>query len=100
MHSSGNGRFVIGQEQDDLGSSFNVIESLVGEVTFLNVWDHVLLIHDILAMHTFCDDYTETVISWSEFRFNMIGSVQMTNSSFCDRKYHHRCKLRCNIHIK
>lgn len=57
-----------------------------GEITLVQVWDYVLLSHEIQAMHTFCEDFTGTVLSWPDFRFNAVGDVTIANSSFCFRK--------------
>lgn len=80
---AGGGRFIIGQEQDDLSASFNDIESFVGDITFVQVWNHVILGSDILAMFTFCDEFTGNVIAWPEFRFSLSGIVSILNSTFC-----------------
>ncbi|KAJ8376171.1 hypothetical protein SKAU_G00067510 [Synaphobranchus kaupii] len=48
------GRFIIGQEQDTFGGSFRSEESFSGNITWLNIWDRVLNISEILALQNEC----------------------------------------------
>lgn len=80
----GGGRLIIGQEQDDLSTTFNPSESYNGRITLVQVWDRVLLAHEILAMHTFCEEHVGNLVSWPELRFSLSGDVNVENSSFCN----------------
>ena len=88
----GGGRFLIGQEQDNTSTSFNDIESFVGEITLLQIWNHVISDSEVRAMYTFCEDISSraeagSLIFWPEFRFSLTGTIVVLNSSFCSGKY-------------
>ena len=88
----GGGRFLIGQEQDNTSTSFNDIESFVGEITLLQIWNHVISDSEVRAMYTFCEDMSSraeagSLVLWPEFRFSLTGAVVVLNSSFCSGKY-------------
>lgn len=38
----GGGALVLGQDQDQRGEGFNPVESFVGSISQLNIWDRVL----------------------------------------------------------
>lgn len=38
----GGGALVLGQDQDQRGEGFNPVESFVGSLSQLNIWDYVL----------------------------------------------------------
>lgn len=42
MCSVGGGALVLGQDQDQRGEGFNPVESFVGSISQLNIWDRVL----------------------------------------------------------
>ena len=88
----GGGRFLIGQEQDNTSTSFNDIESFVGEITLLQIWNHVIGDSEVRAMYTFCEDVSSraeagSLVLWPEFRFSLTGTGVVLNSSFCSGKY-------------
>lgn len=42
MYRAGGGALVLGQDQDQRGAGFNPVESFVGSISQLNIWDRVL----------------------------------------------------------
>ena len=38
----GGGALVLGQEQDSVGGSFQSFQSFIGEMTGVNIWNHVI----------------------------------------------------------
>lgn len=42
MFVVGGGALVLGQDQDQRGEGFNPVESFVGSISQLNIWDRVL----------------------------------------------------------
>lgn len=42
MCPTGGGALVLGQDQDQRGEGFNPVESFVGSISQLNIWDRVL----------------------------------------------------------
>lgn len=42
IHQTGGGALVLGQDQDQRGDGFNPVESFVGTVSQLNIWNYVL----------------------------------------------------------
>lgn len=58
LHSSGyiggGGIFIVGQKQDEFGSSFKSDEAFCGSITQLHVWDQVLDAREIQSMEKEC----------------------------------------------
>jgi CUB/sushi domain-containing protein len=76
----GEGQFILG---DNSPSLRRLATYLTGEITLVEVWDYVLSSHEIQAMHAFCEDFRGTLLSWPDFRYNLIGNLTVINSSFC-----------------
>ena len=45
---------VLGQEQDSVGGSFYANQSFMGEMTDVNIWDHVIKDQEIMRMSKSC----------------------------------------------
>lgn len=56
----GGGALVLGQDQDQRGEGFNPVESFVGSISQLNIWDRVLtpqqvhVVTDCLMLKIYC----------------------------------------------
>lgn len=72
---SSGGTTVIGQDQDDVGDSFEAGQSFVGDVTEVNVWSTVLSESDIAAQYANCHITQGSVTWWSQFRDGVRGGV-------------------------
>lgn len=57
-----------------------------GDMTLVQFWDYVLLADEIRAIHTFCEDFAGTLLSWTDFRSNIRGNLSVSNSTFCSGK--------------
>ncbi|XP_064199793.1 sushi, von Willebrand factor type A, EGF and pentraxin domain-containing protein 1 isoform X1 [Anguilla rostrata] len=82
----GGGALVLGQDQDQRGEGFNPVESFVGSISQLNIWDRVLTAQQIKSLATSCpkDISRGNVLAWSDFLTGVIGRVKTTASSiFC-----------------
>ncbi|XP_018585768.2 sushi, von Willebrand factor type A, EGF and pentraxin domain-containing protein 1 isoform X1 [Scleropages formosus] len=82
----GGGALVLGQDQDQKGEGFNPVESFVGSISQLNIWDHVLGTHQIKALATSCpvDFRRGNVFAWPDFLNGVVGRVKTTPKSiFC-----------------
>ena len=48
------GKLIIGQDQDRVGGGFSTEDSFKGEMTGINIWDHVLSAADISKLAESC----------------------------------------------
>ena len=80
---SGGGAVVLGQEQDSVGGGFDSRQSFIGEISGVNVWDHVISSDDISRMSKACTAEEGNVITWSDFRSGIRGNVQVIEPSSC-----------------
>jgi len=77
----GGGALVLGQEQDKVGGSFASHQSFVGEMTGVNIWDHVIEEEGIKNMSKSCLEGKGNVFQWRDFRTHLKGSVEKIQSS-------------------
>lgn len=81
LNSSGSidpdGLFIIGQDQDAFGDSFQENESFSGSITELHIWDRVLHSSEISLMETTCSPFSSgLVLKWSEAGFALESSLR------------------------
>lgn len=86
--SSGNfiesgGSLVLGQEQDDLGSSFSESESFIGKIAYLDIWDYSIRAQDVYDYFSTCEPYQGNLIPWTDFKSKIKGEVKVLSSPFC-----------------
>ncbi|KAG2466627.1 SVEP1 protein, partial [Polypterus senegalus] len=82
----GGGSLVLGQDQDLKGEGFNPVESFVGSISQMNVWDYALLPEQIKALASSCpkDLHRGNLFAWSDFLKGTLGRVKVvTDSIFC-----------------
>uniref|UniRef100_A0A671UN51 Sushi, von Willebrand factor type A, EGF and pentraxin domain-containing protein 1 n=1 Tax=Sparus aurata TaxID=8175 RepID=A0A671UN51_SPAAU len=84
----GGGALVLGQDQDQRGEGFNPVESFVGSISQLNIWDRVLTPQQIKVLASSCPDSHVThrgnVLAWPDFLTGVVGRVKVNlNSIFC-----------------
>ena len=85
---TGDGVLILGQEQDELGGSFNTEESFIGDVSQMNIFDKVLSANDIYNLAYSCDYVKGNVAAWGDFREQLFGEYHVTDRSYaCDCKY-------------
>ncbi|XP_078367068.1 neuronal pentraxin-2-like isoform X2 [Oculina patagonica] len=77
----GGGALVLGQEQDSVGGSFEASQSFIGEITGVNIWDHVKNNREITRMSKSCLIGVGNVFQWSDFKAHLKGSVKITKPS-------------------
>ena len=77
----GGGVLVLGQDQDSVGGSFEAAESFVGEMTGVNIWDHVITDQEIARMSRSCLTGVGNVFQWRDFKAHLKGSVQIIKPS-------------------
>ena len=75
------GSLVLGQEQDSQGGSFDATQSFIGEMTGVNIWDHVIRNQEIARMSKSCLTGVGNVYQWSDFKAHLKGSVQIIKPS-------------------
>ena len=75
------GALVLGQEQDSQGGSFETSQSFIGEMTGVNIWDHVITDQEIMRMSKSCLTGVGNVFQWRDFKAHLKGSVQIIKTS-------------------
>ena len=75
------GALVLGQEQDSQGGSFQASQSFIGEMTGVNIWDHVITDQEIMRMSKSCLTGVGNVFQWRDFKAHLKGSVQIIKPS-------------------
>ncbi|XP_039996882.1 sushi, von Willebrand factor type A, EGF and pentraxin domain-containing protein 1 isoform X2 [Xiphias gladius] len=84
----GGGALVLGQDQDQRGEGFNPVESFVGSISQLNIWDRVLTQQQIKVLASSCPashvTHRGNVLAWPDFLSGVVGRVKVNfNSIFC-----------------
>lgn len=84
----GGGALVLGQDQDQRGEGFNPVESFVGSMSQLNIWDRVLTPQQIKVLASSCPashvTHRGNVLAWPDFLNGVVGRVKVNLSSiFC-----------------
>ncbi|XP_017288668.1 sushi, von Willebrand factor type A, EGF and pentraxin domain-containing protein 1 isoform X3 [Kryptolebias marmoratus] len=84
----GGGALVLGQDQDQKGEGFNPVESFVGSISQLNIWDRVLTPQQIRVLASSCPashvTHRGNVLAWPDFLNGVVGRVKVNlNSIFC-----------------
>ncbi|XP_078094562.1 C-reactive protein-like [Mustelus asterias] len=79
----GGGAIILGQEQDSVGGGFDHRQSFVGEITDVNMWDHVLPACKIKAASQGYYSAEGNIIDWAKIQFTMKGRVNIENNNDC-----------------
>uniref|UniRef100_A0A8C1SBI8 Sushi, von Willebrand factor type A, EGF and pentraxin domain-containing protein 1 n=1 Tax=Cyprinus carpio TaxID=7962 RepID=A0A8C1SBI8_CYPCA len=82
----GGGALVLGQDQDQRGDGFNPVESFVGTLSQLNIWNYVLTPQQIKSLASSCprDLQKGNVFTWPDFLGGVTGRVKTSSKSiFC-----------------
>ena len=82
-----NGSLVLGQEQDS-GGTFDVNQCFIGEMTGVNIWDHVLKDQEIARMSKSCLTGVGNVFQWRKFKAHIVGSVRIIKPSCWSKNIH------------
>ena len=77
----GGGVLILGQDQDSVGGGFQTSDSFIGEMTGVNIWDHVITDQEITRMSKSCLTGVGNVFQWSDFKAHLEGSVQIIKPS-------------------
>ena len=77
------GSLTLAREQDTLGGGFDVSQSLIGMLTNVNVWDHVLSPAEIERMSKSCLSGEGNVYKWSDFIHGLKGETRVVIPSPC-----------------
>ena len=75
------GALVLGQDQDSVGGSFQASQSFIGEMTGVNIWDHVIKEQEIKRMSKSCLAGVGNVFQWRDFKPHLKGSVKIIKPS-------------------
>ena len=83
-----NGSLVLGQDQDSKGGKFEAHQSFIGEMTGVNIWDHVIKDQEIARMSKSCLTGVGNVFQWREFKAHIKGSVKIIEPSCWSENIH------------
>ena len=75
------GALVLGQEQDSVGGRFDARQSFIGELTDVNIWDHVIIEQEIKRMSKSCLTGVGNLFQWPDFKAHIKGSVKILEPS-------------------
>ncbi|XP_068680406.1 C-reactive protein-like [Montipora foliosa] len=77
------GALVLGQEQDSFEGSFDAKQCFIGEMTGVNIWDHVKDEKEIQWMSKSCSIGLGNVFRWAHFKSHLRGSLKVTPLPTC-----------------
>ena len=77
----GGGVLVLGQDQDSVGGGFELADSFIGQMTGVDIWDHVITDQEIMRMSKSCLTGVGNVYQWRDFKAHLKGSVQIIKPS-------------------
>ncbi|XP_041068211.1 mucosal pentraxin-like [Carcharodon carcharias] len=77
------GVIILGQDQDSVGGGFDWSQSFVGEITDVNMWDHVLTASEIKAVSQGCHCPGGNIIDWATIRYTASGKVNIQDNDEC-----------------
>ena len=77
----GGGALVLGQEQESVGGFFDANQSFLGEMSDVNIWDHVIIDQEIMRMSKSCLTGEGDVLHWRNFKTHLKGAVEIINPS-------------------
>lgn len=99
---AGDGIFIVGQEQDNIGGplrfplkpskfftfsfssgGFSESESFIGKISFLDFWNRKLNAIEISEYYRTCDPYQGNLYSWTDLKFKTVGDIKIHQSEFC-----------------
>ena len=83
-----NGALVLGQDQDSKEGKFEAHQSFIGEMTGVNIWDHVIKDQEIARMSKSCLTEVGNVFQWREFKAHIKGSVKIIKPSCWSENIH------------
>ncbi|XP_073479449.1 C-reactive protein-like [Aquarana catesbeiana] len=64
---------VLGQDQDSIGGGFDSKQSLVGEISYVHMWDYILTSEDV--QKALYGDLNGNVINWKSLVYEIKGEV-------------------------
>jgi CUB/sushi domain-containing protein len=75
----GDGIFVLGQEQDLLGSGFNEAESFMGYLSNVAMWDYILQGTDVWYLTMLCGvpSRAGNIFIWTDFLGGIHGDLKV-----------------------
>ena len=77
------GLLLLGQDQDSVGGGFDVNQRFLGEMTGVNIWNHVMTSQEIFNMSRSCLAGEGNLVSWSNLSCRIQGNVSMIALASC-----------------
>uniref|UniRef100_UPI00398E494B mucosal pentraxin-like n=1 Tax=Pristiophorus japonicus TaxID=55135 RepID=UPI00398E494B len=81
VHSGGT--TILGQEQDTVGGKFDIKQCFVGEISDVNLWDHVVPAQDIKTVSQVCHFPGGNIINWASIQYESAGTVSIKYNNDC-----------------
>jgi Pentaxin family/Sushi repeat (SCR repeat) len=66
-----------------LGAGFSESESYVGQIAYLDIWNHTIDANEVQDYYTSCEPYHGNLITWTDVKINIKGDVKVLRSQFC-----------------
>ena len=84
----GNGKLILGQDQDTFGGAFDREQSFVGEMSHLYLWNTDLEDSVIKSLSMHCKEYPHPgyILRWSDFSTGINGNITKRDNSRCVTK--------------
>ena len=79
------GEWFLGQDQDELGGSFEKQQSLSGILSNINIWSRILTDKEVERMSKCFDSPLGDVVNWNEanWELNNVKRIDLDTSDFC-----------------
>ncbi|XP_073495643.1 jeltraxin-like [Phyllobates terribilis] len=74
---------ILGQDQDSYGGKFEAVQSFVGEICEVNMWDYVLSPANITQYFYFYGDINGNIITSKNYPYESRGNANVLKNEFC-----------------
>jgi sushi, von Willebrand factor type A, EGF and pentraxin domain-containing protein 1 len=69
--------------KDTVGGGFSESESYVGQIAYLDIWRRAIGANEVQEFYTSCEPYQGNMLTWTDTKINIKGSVKIQKSLFC-----------------
>ncbi|XP_069601670.1 jeltraxin-like [Ranitomeya imitator] len=74
---------ILGQDQDTYGGTFEAVQSFVGEICEVNMWDFVLSPAKLTQYFYFYGDINGNIITSKNYQYERRGNANVLQNEFC-----------------
>lgn len=62
------------------------MESFVGRIAYMDVWNRKIGIEEMLEYYTTCEPYQGNLLTWTDFKSQIYGDVKVLQKHFSSSK--------------